>query len=140
LESIEIALSWTDFPGTTNDEDIWLMSDAAGLPGQIIEAFHITGIPQVGTLMLANSTLHPMLSTDLQYWVLATHKGGIGWNWNNTGDSGFLFTSPPGSPWFANPGAVGAFRVNATALPEPATLFLFAAGGGILATLRRTIR
>jgi hypothetical protein len=32
LDSVEIALRWDNFPGTTNDEDIWLMSDSAGLP------------------------------------------------------------------------------------------------------------
>ena len=46
LDSIEIALSWVNIPGIANGEDIWLMSDSAGLPGQVIEAFHITAYHQ----------------------------------------------------------------------------------------------
>ena len=76
FDSIEVGLTW--FQGT-NAGDIWLMSDVNGAPGDILEAFHVTDLPQFATtdrvLAKGISTLHPLLLGGNQYWVIASASG-----------------------------------------------------------------
>lgn len=137
LDSIEIALEWLSFVGGTDAEDVWLASDSSGVPGQVLESFHIAGIPAVGTLMTASSVLHPMLVTGTQYWLVAASAPGIAWNWNNTGDTGFIASDIPGI-WFVNRSTTGAFRVEGSEVPEPATLVFVSSG--LVALLLKRIR
>src|SRR5262249_43079283 len=138
LASIEIALEWFSFVGGTNEEEISLMSDSMGVPEHTIESFDITGIPEVGTLMFAPSILHPLFETGVRYWIVAARKPGIGWNWNNTGDTGFIYSESPGI-WFVNTGTTGAYRVEGTEVPvpEPGSLLLVSTGAAAILVRRR---
>jgi len=144
LDSIEAALTWSSGP---NAGDIWLMSDSGGEPGVILESFHIDNLPTFTAsntaLAIGNSTLHPLLSAGVQYWLIASADGDsfLSLNWNITGDTG-LASRDDNGPWGVGPDATaGAFRVNGTlaalAVPEPATLTLLGLAVAGMAWARR---
>src|SRR4030095_9287611 len=68
LDSVEAALTWSN---VTNAVDIWLMSDSSGVPGAILETFHIVNLPTFRTsstaLATVASTLHPLLSAGVPF-------------------------------------------------------------------------
>jgi PEP-CTERM motif-containing protein len=126
----------------TNAVDLYLMSDVAGVPGTIIEAFHLTNLANWGLstpLVTATSLLNPLLVANAQYWVVAAAAGTsvFGWNLNNTGDLG-LASRINGGNWVGLPSSpAGALQVNATVVPEPASLTLLAFGLAALAVIVR---
>jgi hypothetical protein len=144
FDSVEVAFQWEAF---TNAGVIWLMSDDGGLPGTILESFHFTNLPLFKTtstqLAVGTSTLHPLLSAGVQYWVAASGEGDslLSFNMNVTGDTG-LASRDDHEPWgFAGiPGIgigpvttplAGAFRVSGTAFttaPEPSAILLLGMG------------
>ncbi len=144
LDSIEVALTWLE---GVNAGDILLRSDNGGLPGQILESFHVTGLPTFTTtstvLAVGISTLHPVLTSGLQYWVVASISDSslLSFNLNNTGDVGEGFGFNFGTTWDFRPGfTAGAFRVNGSpiapsTIPEPASFLLLATG--VVATIGR---
>jgi hypothetical protein len=146
LDSIDLALTWL---GGTNAADVWLMSDEGGAPGSILESFLISSLPTFNTtntlLTTADSTLNPLLSAGVQYWVASSaHSadGSLSFNWNITGDEG-LASRDNGGPWGVSTSFLtsGAFRVNGTPaapVPEPSSVLLLAAG--VLGLLSRTRR
>ena len=138
LDSVEAAFTWL---GGTNAGDIWLMSDSGGLPGVILESFHFDNLPTFSTsstaLVTGASTLHPLLSAGTQYWLVASANDDsfLSLNFNNTNDTG-LASRDDALPWGFDPDATaGAIRVSGTpaAVPEPATIVLFATGTLVLA-------
>jgi hypothetical protein len=145
LDSIEVAFTWA---GGTNAGDIWLMSDVNAAPGDILETFHFTNLPDFGSttnaLATGVSTLRPLLLEGNQYWVVASASGDavMVFNFNTTGDFG-LAGRANGGPWVSNSSFdAGAFRVNGTpavtAVPEPTSILLL--GTGALALIRKRAR
>jgi hypothetical protein len=138
LDFVDIALTW--FSDTPNAGDVWLMSDAGGLPDLILESFHFENLPEFfttdSTLATGVSTTHPLLSAGVQYWVVASTDGEtqLIFNSNITGDMGCVRRrdSDEGD-WgecFEVGEQAGAFRVRGTpAVPEPASVLLFGIGG-----------
>lgn len=97
---------------------VQVIEDSGGLPnGSILESF---SAPLSGGVHLLNSVGNPLLSAGTTYWVAvlpgASDSNGA-WNLNNQGLTGPLaFES--GSGWIGDGGALPAFRVEVTEVPE----------------------
>jgi hypothetical protein len=133
LDRLTLALGWFSGP---NQVDVQFRADAGGLPGAVIESFHLTDLGplfQNNPPVVANSVLHPLLSAGAQYWVTASasDQTDVGWNTNSTGDTGPHAQSQNGGPFNVITSDRGAYRVEATPspVPEPGTLLLCGIGG-----------
>jgi hypothetical protein len=141
LQFDSVTLALAAIPGRPNQIDVWLMSDAGGLPDAIIEAFHFTNaMPpadyQFHSPLVASSIFHPLLEEGTRYWVAASVADYVTtpgiyaqWNMNPTGDTGpFAFREAGIDHWFVNPGGNerGAYRVKA--VPEPNSSAVLLAG------------
>jgi len=140
LDSIQAAFTWSS---GVNAGDMYLMSDSGGLPGAVLESFHLNNLPAFGAsstaLATAASTLHPLLSAGIQYWLVtsANDNSFLSFNQNNTGYIG-LASRDNGGAWGLNTGITGgAFRVigSPAAVPEPSTFALVG-----LAVMLMTVR
>ena len=139
---LEIAIGYIDGAHQT---DVALVSDSGGLPGAVIEQFHFNNIGQFGTgrILLAESTLRPILLAGRQYWVVASAPNRTDWlAWN---DSLLRFgpvTQRVGAGAWLNPSptsVVGAFRVSPVVVPEPSLAWplLVLLTGGLAFKYRR---
>ena len=117
------------------------MSDALGKPDAIIEAFHISNT--MGTLgvnnqpLAPNSLLPPLLSANIEYWLVASATGPdtvAAWQYNSTGDTGVDAYREDLGDWIVrNNLQNGAFSITGAPVPEPSTVFLV--GSGLLGLL-----
>jgi hypothetical protein len=143
LDSLELALDLVSGP---NVADIFLMSDAGGLPGAVLESFHLTGELTSGanSLVTINSTHHPLLSAGSQYWIVAA--GGpssfVTWAQNELQEKGPNVSGPAlGSLVRDSDSNVReALLANGTAVPEPGSVFLVTGLLGILFVFVRRSR
>jgi len=140
LDSVDAAFNWY---GGNRGGYLWLMSDNSGVPGVVVESFHFDNLPAAASAELVTgvSTLHPLLSPGLRYWLVASADPGafLGMGWNNTGGTGLVSRDNQG-PWGFNPdAAAGAFRVLGTvaAVPEPQTYALMLGGLAALTVVMR---
>jgi hypothetical protein len=121
-----------------------LASDSSGQPGAALETISVPFVPSLSVIVTAFSSSHPALSAGSTYWVVMAATNPLTsfaiWDGNNQGinggsvrdaNNGFTWTAqPPGSP---SP----AVEVNASAIPEPATIGLSLVGLAALVLLRR---
>ena|ERR1700680_1005542 len=129
--------------GGTPSADVYLMSDAAGVPGAILEQFSVSGLQPTptGTLFTVNSILKPELKAGTAYWLAVTApdaSSDVSWRRNTTNDfnSGsdsaqLISSSSLAGPWTfvgtsSDPTADSrpAFEIDGAAVPEPNSLLL----------------
>ena len=148
LNSIELSI--VVIPPTPNQVDVFLMSDSVGLPGNVLEAFHLTGLPTTGLTPLTSMTsaLHPLLMSGTPYWVAVTGGTQTSFGmWNLVPESGTMvsrdITNGIDGGWHlgGNPGTPTlALRVNGDAVPEPDTTLSIFVGLLLLAIVRLRCR
>src|SRR6266508_2429144 len=133
LDGIELAANLISGP---NELDVWLTSDAGGVPGIIIESWHLSGemgpYPLINPALGVRSISHPVLLEDVEDLVvgLATSYTLAIWNENSICQFGAIAQRADGGPWNRFFFLEGAFRVTGTPVivPEPSTLFLLVVG------------
>ena len=152
LDRIELAVG---LHSGSNELDVFLYNDNAGVPGDLLESFHFSDAMQLfgsTALLAADSSLHPTLAGGSQYWLSALPSDvntGAGWNANALGQSGYqaLFDYAGGGTWVPDDGqsTQGAYRISGSELPfpappgvvpEPSAFLLFGAGLAGLAGFR----
>lgn len=134
FDSAQLALGI--FSGT-NLLSVYLETDAAGQPGQIIEKIDVTGLQPIfpGSVIKATSLLRPFLVPGTKYWlVVATSAADTcaGWQRNSTGDNSdgtnfahnLLNTSPTG-PFTFQPAGLGRPAFQIDGLPGYNALFFW---------------
>lgn len=138
----ELALSYTEGP---NSLEVQLATDAAGLPGAVLESI-AAAFPSPAALVSVASSSLPVLTAGTTYWIIAsvdlTGTTGGGWNFTSPAVTGpIAFQQDSGSGpggWFATNTTGAAFRVTGSAVPEPPAFALAALGGlGLAGVLRR---
>jgi hypothetical protein len=132
LDRLVLALGWVT---GTNAVDVSLMTAVGGLPGSVLETWHVTNLPTFGAggpPITMDSVLHPFLEEGTQYFVVSSVPLGestwAAWNWNIAGTIGPLAYRQNGGAWSAFTDVQTALRAEGSPVPEPSTLSLLSLG------------
>ena len=116
LDSIELAACLLS---GTNEIDVWLMSDALGEPGAVIEAFNFQNLPDYSSenrpLLVGNSTLNPILTPGTNYWLVASAPNADTfaiWNYSDWSHTGTMASRQGTGDWFVANDTMTAYRIN----------------------------
>lgn len=111
---------------TRQRPDVMLMTDNAGVPGTVMEAWHFSGqmaaLGDPNSPLSAASVLNPLLTAGTQYRLVVSTTGPdahAAWHFNSVGDVGPLASRTDLGPWGASNDTRGAFRIIGTAAGEP---------------------
>ncbi len=135
LSSITIAMGYVT---GTNAGSVTLYSDAGGTLGSALGTYGLSSMGAFGssyTPSFIGVGSGPVLTAGSMYWLVATSASDawLAWNWSTT-DSGGHYLEINGSPSYTTD-THGAFRVETTPVPEPASMV--ALGAGLVALARR---
>jgi PEP-CTERM motif-containing protein len=155
LSSVTVPVAWAPGAGLPADFSASLYSSSGGAPNfstgglieQIVVPFPADTPSGTIRMLTFSSSLQPMLNANTLYFlgVIPTRIAGpvwwFGtlWPWNNAGIQGIVVNHSPGGMSISQ-GTLGAFQLNGepNAVPEPATMLLFATGAGfVLHRVRR---
>jgi len=142
LDSIELAASLIS---GTNEIDVWLMSDAAGEPGAIIEAFNFQNLPDYSLanrpLLVGNSALNPILTPGPNYWLVASapNEGDTkaSWHYSEWSNIGPMAMRQGSGDWYVVNDTITAYRINGSPIPAPGAILLAGIGAGLVGWMRR---
>jgi len=127
--SIELPLIYVQ---GTNSLVVKLLGDSSGLPdeGTVLESWTLSGISDSSTIYTLTSLVNPTVTAGTQYWVAAFAGASDslhGWNYNNTGVTGFATDQHLGSGWTlwtSSSSLTPAFRVSVVPLPDTGSMGL----------------
>ena len=119
LTEITLASAYVTGP---NVYTVWLMDDAGGVPGNVIEEFDFVDIGPFGqnnAPLVGVSALNPTLDDGSQYWLVCSTDPSTwsAWNWNTTGDSGPFVYRLNGGDWLLNNFTLSVFRIEGDPVP-----------------------
>ena len=143
LDSIEFAACMMT---GTNEMDVWLMSDALGEPGAIIEAFNFQNLPDYSSvnrpLLVGNSTLNPILMPGTNYWLVASAPNADTfaiWNYSDWANIGPMAVRQGTGDCFVSNDTMTAYRINGSpvVIPAPGAILLGGIGAGLVGWMRR---
>jgi hypothetical protein len=140
----EITLAFEYVQGT-NAVDMYLMTDAGGLPGSVLESWTFPAMtdPFFDPLITLTGDGTTTLLAGQPYWLVASAGAPDTralWLWGENGVDGPVGSRIDGGPWDISDFTQGAFDVNVV-VPEPATMALLAFGlVGAVAARRKTSR
>ena len=105
-----------------NKYTVWLMDDAGGVPGNIIEEFDFADLGPFGqnnAPLVGVSALNPTLDDGSQYWLVCSTSASTwsAWNWNTTGDSGPFVYRLNGGDWLLSNFTLSVFRIEGDPVP-----------------------
>jgi hypothetical protein len=137
LTQVVLPMNSVTTPATTN---LFLAVDAGGAPGAVVANFPTINVLNAlpGDIFSVAPLAPATLLAGQIYWLVNTPPSGIEVGWGNNGAGSYL----PGAyrlgstgPWTSFSSNV-AFRIEATAVPEPSTALLFAFGLAALSCVR----
>ncbi len=145
FDSLDIPLG--NFNSSTGIYTVKLYTDAAGVPGSLLEAINVN-VTTPATLVTSfnlTSALNPLLTTGNYFIVAETTDTNLsgGWAFNNAGNSGSMIfnNGTGGGAWNTFTATEMAVRVNGTAVvPEPATFAVLGLGALALIRRRRSVK
>jgi len=114
--------------------DIGIYSDDAGEPNELVESFQIINAMSNHLdmdLIHITASGSTLLTAETRYWLVASASSDTwaGWGWNSIGELGTNGYRYHADPWITGDSrTMGAFRIAATEVPEPATKFLLLIG------------
>jgi hypothetical protein len=122
----------------SNSFELRVMSDAGGLPGQILQSIPFSGVPIGPSLVSIYADGSLVLNANTTYWigVFAISDSTCAWAWDNAAVIGAAFRHDLVN-WTPAQFPQGAMRISGSSVPEPSSLMLLCYSGAFCIAARR---